>query len=254
MSIATLTPKTLETSRVKIKQSNYWLKWRKLFGSIWLINAEAFPKLREIYDKSSSIYNAADRIIEVIDGNWQDWNLNLRRLQSSLVKNEASHWNPFSAMDEGLTYVVDEKKREITPIGAQAENSQKKQQSGWNLDQVFLLPWYWWTCSCSSHGNRTGIMVMTMAVFPFPSMQKNTVSLDVWNGWGCNNPVELRAKEVRAAEGIITPGLSRSARCVWKRSEKTQISADLMEEKRANSNLQNPVWSHLIGGMEIVAS
>ena len=93
------------------------------------INAEwFFPKLWEIYDKSSSIYNAADRIIEGAD--WMVWQLTGIETRNSCSAGFKALWSKnegfpletfFSAMDEGLTYVVDEKmKREITPIGAQA--------------------------------------------------------------------------------------------------------------------------------------
>lgn len=93
------------------------------------INAEwFFPKLWEIYDGSSSVYNAADRIIEGSD--WIVWQLTGIETRNICNAGFKALWSKsegfpletfFSAMDEGLTYVVDEKmKREITPIGDQA--------------------------------------------------------------------------------------------------------------------------------------
>lgn len=93
------------------------------------INAEwFFPKVWEIYDDASSIYHAADRIIEASD--WIIWQLTGVETRNICAAGYKALWSKsegfpletfFSAMDPGLTNVVDEKmKREITPLGTQA--------------------------------------------------------------------------------------------------------------------------------------
>ncbi len=93
------------------------------------INAEwFFPKVWEIYDDSSSTYNAADRIIEASD--WIVWQLTGVETRNLCAAGYKAFWSKsegfpletfFNAMDQGLTNVVDEKmKREITPLGQQA--------------------------------------------------------------------------------------------------------------------------------------
>lgn len=92
------------------------------------INAEwFFPKLWEIYDESSSVYHAADRIIEGSD--WIVWQLTGVETRNLCAAGYKALWSKsegfpletfFTAMDRGLTNVIDEKlKREITPIGKQ---------------------------------------------------------------------------------------------------------------------------------------
>jgi len=90
------------------------------------INAEwFFPKVWEIYDESSTIYNAADRIIEASD--WIVWQLTGVETRNLCAAGYKALWSKsegypletfFNAMDHGLTNVVEEKmKREITPLG-----------------------------------------------------------------------------------------------------------------------------------------
>jgi len=92
------------------------------------INAEwFFPKVWEIYDESSTIYNAADRIIEAAD--WIIWQLTGIETRNLCAAGYKALWSKsegfpletyFNAMDNDLTNVVDEKmKREITPLGEQ---------------------------------------------------------------------------------------------------------------------------------------
>lgn len=93
------------------------------------INAEwFFPKVWEIFDESSTIYNAADRIIEASD--WIVWQLTGVETRNLCAAGYKALWSKsegfpletfFNAMSQGLTNVVDEKmKREITPLGQQA--------------------------------------------------------------------------------------------------------------------------------------
>jgi len=93
------------------------------------INTEwFFPKIWEIYDESSSIYRAADRIIEASD--WIVWQLTGVETRNLCAAGYKALWSKsegfplktfFKAMDGGLTNVVDKKmKREITPLGQQA--------------------------------------------------------------------------------------------------------------------------------------
>ncbi len=90
------------------------------------INAEwFFPKLWEIYDESSTIYHAADRIIEASD--WIVWQLTGVETRNLCAAGYKALWSKsegfpfetfFSAMDRGLANVVDEKmKHTITPLG-----------------------------------------------------------------------------------------------------------------------------------------
>lgn len=92
------------------------------------INAEwFFPKVWEIFDESSSVYNAADRIIEASD--WMVWQLTGVETRNLCAAGYKALWSKsegfpletfFRAMDPDLANVVDEKmKREITPLGQQ---------------------------------------------------------------------------------------------------------------------------------------
>jgi len=93
------------------------------------INAEwFFPKVWELYDDSSSIYNAADRIIEASD--WIVWQLTGVETRNLCAAGYKALWSKsegfpldtfFSAMDRGLKNVIDKKmSRDITPLGQQA--------------------------------------------------------------------------------------------------------------------------------------
>jgi L-ribulokinase len=93
------------------------------------INAEwFFPKVWELYDESSSVYHAAERIIEASD--WIVWQLTGVETRNLCAAGYKALWSKsegfpletfFNAMDQGLTNVVDEKmKREISPLGKQA--------------------------------------------------------------------------------------------------------------------------------------
>jgi len=87
-----------------------------------------FPKVWEIYDDSSSIYNAADKMIEASD--WIVWQLTGVETRNLCAAGYKALWSKsegfpletfFSAMDTDLTNVVDEKmKREISSLGIQA--------------------------------------------------------------------------------------------------------------------------------------
>lgn len=84
-----------------------------------------FPKVWEIYDDSSSIYNAADRLIEASD--WIVWKLTGVETRNVCAAGYKGLWSKsegfpletfFGAMDSDLANVVDEKmKHEITPLG-----------------------------------------------------------------------------------------------------------------------------------------
>lgn len=93
------------------------------------INAEwFFPKVWEIYEESSSIYNNAERIIEASD--WIVWQLTGEETRNLCAAGYKALWSKsegfpletfFSAMDSDLTNVIDDKmKREIIPLGEQA--------------------------------------------------------------------------------------------------------------------------------------
>ncbi len=93
------------------------------------VNAEwFFPKLWEIFDESSHVYQAADRIIEASD--WIVWQLTGVETRNLCAAGYKALWSKsegfpletfFSAMDPDLANVVDEKmKREITPLGEKA--------------------------------------------------------------------------------------------------------------------------------------
>lgn len=86
-----------------------------------------FPKVWELYDDASSLYNAADRLIEASD--WIVWQLTGVETRNLCAAGYKALWSKnegfpletfFSAMDPHLTNVVDKKmKREITPLGEQ---------------------------------------------------------------------------------------------------------------------------------------
>jgi L-ribulokinase len=93
------------------------------------VNAEwFFPKVWEMVDDSSSIYSAADRIIEASD--WIVWQLTNVETRNLCAAGYKALWSKsegfpletfFTAMDPELTNVVDEKmQREITPLGEKA--------------------------------------------------------------------------------------------------------------------------------------
>lgn len=93
------------------------------------INAEwFFPKVWQIYEESSAIYHGADRLIEAAD--WIVWQLTGVETRNLCAAGFKALWSKsegfpletfFSAMDEGMTNVVDEKmKREISSLGQQA--------------------------------------------------------------------------------------------------------------------------------------
>jgi L-ribulokinase len=92
------------------------------------INAEwFFPKAWEIYDESSSIYHAADRLIEASD--WIIWQLTGEETRNICAAGFKALWSKsegfpletfFGAMDPHLRDIIDVKmKREITPLGQQ---------------------------------------------------------------------------------------------------------------------------------------
>lgn len=92
------------------------------------INAEwFFPKVWETYDESSSIYNAADRVIEGCD--WLTWQLTGVESRSITAAGYKALWSKeegfpletfFSSLAPGLASVVEEKmSREISPLGQQ---------------------------------------------------------------------------------------------------------------------------------------
>ncbi len=87
-----------------------------------------FPKVWELYDDSSSIYNAADKLIEASD--WIVWQLTGIETRNICAAGYKALWSKsegfpletfFSAMDPDLANIVDEKmSREISPLGQQA--------------------------------------------------------------------------------------------------------------------------------------
>ena len=87
-----------------------------------------FPKVWEIYDGSSSVYHAADRLIEASD--WMVWQLTGVETRNICEAGFKALWSKaegfpletfFSAMDANLRDVVDRKmKHEISPLGEQA--------------------------------------------------------------------------------------------------------------------------------------
>ena len=92
------------------------------------INAEwFFPKVWETYEESSSVYNAADRLIEGCD--WVTWQLTGVESRSVVAAGYKALWSKsegfpletfFGAMSPDLANVVDEKMlREITSLGQQ---------------------------------------------------------------------------------------------------------------------------------------
>ncbi len=93
------------------------------------INAEwFFPKVWELYDDNSSLYNAADRLIEAAD--WIVWQLTGIESRNLCAAGYKGLWSKsegfpletfFSALDPDLTNVIDDKmKRDIIQIGEQA--------------------------------------------------------------------------------------------------------------------------------------
>jgi L-ribulokinase len=92
------------------------------------INAEwFFPKVWETFDESSSIYNAANRLIEGCD--WLTWQLTGVETRSIAAAGYKGLWSKvegfpletfFGSMDSDLANVVEEKMmNEITPLGQQ---------------------------------------------------------------------------------------------------------------------------------------
>lgn len=86
-----------------------------------------FPKVWEFYEDSSTLYHAADRLIEAAD--WMVWQLSGVETRSLCAAGFKALWSKvegfpletfFSAMDPNLRHVVEEKmKHEITPLGQQ---------------------------------------------------------------------------------------------------------------------------------------
>lgn len=86
-----------------------------------------FPKAWEIFDKSPSVYHAADRLIEASD--WMVWQLTGVETRNICAAGFNALWSKaegfpldtfFSAMDPNLRDIVDEKmKHDITPLGKQ---------------------------------------------------------------------------------------------------------------------------------------
>jgi len=101
-----------------------------------------FPKVWEIYDDSSSIYNAADRLIEASD--WIVWQLTGVESRNICAAGYKALWSKsegfpletfFSAMDSDLTNVVDDKMmREITPMGKQVGELTEEAAQWMNLE------------------------------------------------------------------------------------------------------------------------
>ncbi len=90
------------------------------------INAEwFFPKVWETFDESSSVYHAADRLIEGCD--WITWQLTGVESRSITAAGYKALWSKaegfpletfFSSLDPGLANVIDDKmSREISPLG-----------------------------------------------------------------------------------------------------------------------------------------
>lgn len=87
-----------------------------------------FPKVWELYDDSSNLYHAADRLIEASD--WIVWQLTGVETRNLCAAGFKAFWSKsegfpletfFSAMDPDLQNVIDEKmKRDISPVGQQA--------------------------------------------------------------------------------------------------------------------------------------
>jgi L-ribulokinase len=93
------------------------------------INAEWFiPKVWQIYDENSSVYHAADRLIEASD--WLVWQLTGNETRNLSAAGYKALWSKsegfpletfFGALDHGLSDLVDTKmSREITPLGNRA--------------------------------------------------------------------------------------------------------------------------------------
>jgi len=86
-----------------------------------------FPKVWEIYDGSSSVYQAADRLIEASD--WMVWQLTGVETRNLCAAGFKALWSKsegfpletfFRSMDPDLQNVVEEKmQRNITPLGEQ---------------------------------------------------------------------------------------------------------------------------------------
>lgn len=86
-----------------------------------------FPKVWELYDDASTVYHAADRLIEAAD--WMVWQLTGVETRNLCAAGFKALWSKvegfpletfFSAMDPNLRHVVEEKmKHEITPLGQQ---------------------------------------------------------------------------------------------------------------------------------------
>jgi L-ribulokinase len=87
-----------------------------------------FPKVWEIYDDNSSLYNAADRIIDASD--WVVWQLTGFETRNLSAAGYKALWSKsegfpletfFGSMDQHLSNVIDEKmKRDILPVDSRA--------------------------------------------------------------------------------------------------------------------------------------
>lgn len=93
------------------------------------INAEwFFPKVWDLFDDHSSLYNASERLIEASD--WIIWQLTGVETRNLCAAGYKALWSKsegfpletfFAAMDSDLANVIDEKmKRDITPVATQA--------------------------------------------------------------------------------------------------------------------------------------
>lgn len=93
------------------------------------INAEwFFPKVWELYDDNSSLYNTADRLIEAAD--WLVWQLTGIETRNLCAAGYKGLWSKsegfpletfFASLDPGLANVIEDKmKRDIIKIGEQA--------------------------------------------------------------------------------------------------------------------------------------
>jgi len=100
-----------------------------------------FPKVWELYENASSIYNAADRLIEAAD--WIVWQLTGVEKRNLCAAGYKALWSKtegfpletfFAAMDPHLTKVIDKKmKREITPLGEQVGELTEEAATWMNL-------------------------------------------------------------------------------------------------------------------------
>ena len=101
-----------------------------------------FPKVWELFDDSSSVYNAADRLIEASD--WIVWQLTGVESRNICAAGYKALWSKsegfpletfFSAMDPDLSNIIEDKmKREITPLGEQVGELTEEAAKWMNLE------------------------------------------------------------------------------------------------------------------------